>query len=92
MMLAMQLVDVIVLIAAGQVMVALAGEAGAILAPALGFRVIAFVNGFMIIHSIMKSANAVNDSVPFIGMAIGALTGQVGALAGAIKPVGKVAD
>ena len=90
MMLAMQLVDVMVLVAAGQVMVALAGETGAALAPALGFMVIAFVNGFMIIHSIMKSANAVTDSAPIIGIAIGALSGQVGALAGAIKPAGKV--
>ncbi|VVB74671.1 Uncharacterised protein [uncultured archaeon] len=86
MMLAMQLVDVIVLIAVGQVMLSLSSEAGAMLVPALGFVVIAGVNGFMIIHSIMKSANAVMDSTPVIGMAIGALSGQVGALAGALKP------
>ncbi|VVB76115.1 Uncharacterised protein [uncultured archaeon] len=89
MMLAMQLVDVIVLIAVGQVMLALSGTAGSVLVPALGFIVIAFVNGFMIIHSIMKSANAVADSTPIIGIAIGALSGQVGALASVIKPAPK---
>ena len=86
MMLAMQLIDVIILIAVGQVVLSLAGETGSMLIPALGFIVIAFVNGFMIIHSIMKSANAAMDSTPVIGMAIGALTGQVGSLASALKP------
>jgi len=89
MMLAMQLIDVIILVAVGQVMVSLMGQAGSVLVPALGFVVVSLVNGFMIVHSIMKSANAVTDSVPVIGMAIGALTGQVGALATALKPVGK---
>ena len=88
MMLAMQLIDVIVLIAVEQVVLSLAGEAGAMLIPMLGFAVIALINGFMIVHSIMKSANQVLDSSPVIGMAIGALTGQVGALTSAIKPTG----
>lgn len=89
MMLAMQLIDVIILVAVGQVMLALNGQAGGVLVPALGFMMVAAVNGFMIFHVVMKSASSVNDAVPFIGMAIGALTGEVGALATVLRPTSK---
>ena len=90
-MLAMQLVDVIILVATTQLGNQL-GDVGAAFIPMLGFVVIAIANIFMMGHAIMKSATKIADSSPMIGMAVGALTGQIGSLVTAIKPAAQGAS
>jgi hypothetical protein len=85
-MLAMQFVDVIVLIATSQVMLQLAGNTGIGFALPLGFLIIAITNTVMIVYAIIKSAFAITNASPMIGMAIGTLSGQIGALATSLKP------
>jgi len=91
-MLAMQLLDVIILIASYQLGTSLAGEAGAIFIPMLGFVVVAIANIFLMGHAIIKSGTQIADSTPMIGLAVGALTGQIGSLVTAIKPASKGAS
>jgi hypothetical protein len=74
MILAMQFVDVIILIASNQIGLQMAGQAGAAFIPALGFLVVAIANIFMMTHAIMKSANKIADSSPVFAMAMNTVT------------------
>ena len=74
MILAMQFVDVIILVASNLIGVQMTGQAGAAFIPALGFLVVAMANIFMMAHAVMKSANKIADSSPVIGMAMNTVT------------------
>jgi hypothetical protein len=87
--LAIQFIDVILLVATGQIIVALTGTQGLEFVPALGFILISITNGFAISYAIVKSATSVMDNAPMLGMAVSALTGQVGSLASIVKGVKK---
>jgi hypothetical protein len=83
--LAMQFIDVLLLAATAQVMVALAGTMGLEFVPALGFILISIVNSIAISYAIVKSAMSVMDNSPMLSMAVGTLTGQIGSLASKVK-------
>jgi hypothetical protein len=82
--LAMQFVDVIILVATSQVAVSLGGTAGIEFVPALGFVLIAITNTIILVYAIVKSAMSVMDNSPMLGMAVGALSGQIGTLVTAV--------
>jgi hypothetical protein len=86
--LAMQFIDVILLVATGQIAVALTGEIGVEFIPVLGFTLIAITNTIILIYAIIKSAMSIMDNSPMLGMAIGALSGQVGMIGNALKGSG----
>jgi hypothetical protein len=83
--LAMQFIDIILLVATGQIAVALMGQIGVEFIPALGFILLAITNTAILIYAIVKSAMSVMDNAPMLGMAIGALSGQVGMIGNALK-------
>jgi hypothetical protein len=83
--LAMQFIDVIILVATNQVMIQLAGNVGMGIAPALGFFLIAIANGLIMIYAIINSAFSMANNAPVLGFLVGALTGQVSALAASVK-------
>lgn len=79
--LAMQLVDVILLVAVAQIMSSLAGEIGVEFVPVLGFTLLTITNIVILVYAIVKSAFSAVDNAPMLKMAIGTLTGQIGSLA-----------
>ena len=82
--LAMQFVDVIILVATSQVAVSLGGTMGMEFVPALGFILIAVTNSIILVYAIVKSAMSIMDNSPMLGMAVGALSGQIGTLVTAV--------
>jgi len=86
--LAMQFIDVILLVATGQIAFALAGEVGVEFIPALGFVLMAITNTIILVYAIVKSAMSIMDNSPMLGMAVGALTGQIGSLVTAVGKSG----
>jgi hypothetical protein len=83
--LAMQFIDVIILVATNQVMIQLAGSAGMGVVPALGFLLIAVANALIMVYAVISSAFSMANSAPVLGFLVGALTGQVSALAASVK-------
>lgn len=86
--LAMQFIDIILLVATGQIAVALVGQIGVEFVPALGFILMAITNTVILVYAVVKSAMSVMDNAPMLGMAIGALSGQVGMIGNALKGSG----
>ena len=82
--LAMQFIDVILLVATGQIALALVGEIGVEFVPALGFILMGITNTVILVYAVVKSAMGVMDNAPMLGMAIGALSGQVGMITSAL--------
>ena len=79
--LAMQFIDVILLVATAQIANSLIGQVGVEFVPVLGFFLLGITNTIIIIYAIIKSATSIMDNFPMLKMAINTLTGQVGLLA-----------
>jgi len=86
--LAMQFIDVILLVATGQIALSLVGEFGVEFVPALGFILMGITNSIILVYAIVKSAMSIMDNSPVLGMAVGALTGQIGSLVTAVGKSG----
>ena len=84
----MQFIDVILLVATGQIALSLAGEFGVEFVPALGFILMGITNSIILVYAIVKSAMSIMDNSPVLGMAVGALTGQIGSLVTAVGKSG----
>ncbi|HLC92473.1 MAG TPA: hypothetical protein VJH23_02080 [archaeon] len=82
----MQFIDVIMFVAANQILLEPAGTNGQSFVIPLGFSIVAIVNILIIAYAILKSAFSVAENAPVLTYAIGALTGQIGMLANAMKP------
>jgi hypothetical protein len=89
-MLAIQFVDMLVLISTNQVMLQLAGNAGAGFVLPLGFLIISVVNIAMIIYAIIKSALSIANNAPIINLAVSTLTGNLLGAVGSAKATGTV--
>ena len=90
MMLAIQFIDMIVLIGTQQAIIQLAGNTGAGFVLPLGFLVIGIVNIAMMIYAIIKSALSIATNAPVISMAVNALGGNVIGAIGGAKQAGAV--
>ena len=80
--LAIQFVDVIVLIGTQQAILQLAGNSGQDFILPLGFVIIAITNTTMMAYAIIKSATSIANNAPVLAMAVNALAGNV---AGAVS-------
>ncbi len=89
-MLAIQFVDVIVLIATQQALTQLVGNAGAGFILPLGFLIVAIINSAMMMYSILKSALAIANNAPIINMAVSAISGNIVGAVGSAKTSGAV--
>jgi hypothetical protein len=87
-MLAIQFIDIVVLIGSQQAVTQLAGNTGAIFVLPLGFLVIAIVNIVMMVYAILKSAFSIANNAPIINMAVNALSGNLLGAVGGIKQAG----
>jgi len=81
-MLAIQFIDIIVLIGTQQAILQLAGNNGLEFVLPLGFLIIAITNMAMIIYAIIKSAFSITDNAPILKMAISTISGNLAGLAG----------
>ena len=90
MMLAIQFIDMVVLIGTQQAIIQLAGNTGAGFVLPLGFLVIGIVNIAMMIYAIIKSALSIATNAPVISMAVNALGGNVIGAIGGAKQAGAV--
>jgi hypothetical protein len=87
-MLAIQFVDLIVLIATSQAITQLAGNAGAEFVLPLGFLIIAITNAAMMVYAIIKSALSIANNAPVLTMAVNTFMGNVAGAMGNAKQVG----
>jgi len=84
--LSMQFIDTVILIATNQLAVDLAGQPGEAIVPALSFLLIGIINVLMIVFATLKAVFGAIENSNVLGMAVGALTGQIGSLVNALKP------
>lgn len=73
----MQFIDVIVFVASNQLMTDLAGQTGQAFVPALSFALVAVINILMVVYAVLKSAFSIADNSPILGMALGAISGEI---------------
>ncbi|MFA6269549.1 MAG: hypothetical protein WC652_07050, partial [archaeon] len=84
-MLAIQFVDVIVLIGTQQAIIQLTGNVGLEFVLPLGFLIIAITNVTMIVCSILQSAMSIANNAPALSLAVNALAGNVVGAVGSAK-------
>jgi len=89
-MLALQFIDVIIIISTQQVLIQLAGNAGTPLILPLGFVVIALTNTLAIIYALVKSALTITTNAPALNLALSTLTGNIVGAIGSAKQTGAV--
>ncbi len=80
-----QFIDVLLFVVSNQVMLNIAGNAGASLVPALAFVLIFIVNILLMIYALVKSAFSVMDNSRVLHFAFGAITGQISSLVSTLR-------
>lgn len=83
--LAMQFIDVIILVATNQVGLQLAGQISAGIVPALGFFLVAIANSLILVYAVSSSVSSIVNNTPGLGFVVGLLTRQVSSLAANAK-------
>ena len=83
--LAIQFIDIVILIATQQAMNQLAGTIGSAFVIPLGFIAIAIINMIMIFYAIIKSAFSITQQAPILNLALSTITGNIGSAVGSVQ-------
>jgi hypothetical protein len=90
-MLAIQFVDIIVLIGVEQALIQLTGNIGLGLVLPLGFVIIAITNVAMMVYAIIKSAFSITSNAPILATAVNTLAGNISGVISSVKKTGATA-